>query len=291
MTLFAPRFAVDEKGHRRLLADAANAAIKGELNTSGRFTVLANTTSTTITDARFGYGRLIVLVPLDARGAILDWWVANMENGTCTIGHALLSYDADFAWTVIGEGAGISFGTAPAGAAPKRIYTYRDIAMGLQAYPLGASAPDLVAWNGGTISVYAFDGLAVSEQLFGTCEYNHEFAEGADIYPHVHWAATTAAAGNVKWNLTYVWDNPGEGPSAETTISAVTAAPGVAWRLTKSGFPTITGTGKKIGSQFQFRLWRDPADAQDTYGADAVIQTMGIHALVDSSGSVGITTK
>lgn len=291
MSSLAPRFGSDEKNHRRLIADAANAALRGELNTSGRVSVLADTTSTVITDARLGYGRLIFLVPLDARGAILDWWVASMADGTCTIGHAPLEYDADFAWSVIGEGAGIQFGQAPAGSAPKRLYTYRDIAMGLVAYPNGASAPDLVAWNGGTISVYAFNGAATSEQLFGTCEYNHEFAEDSDIYPHIHWAPTTTGAGNVKWNLTYVWDNPNEGPSAEATISVVAAASGVAWRPTVSGFPAISGAGKKIGSQIQFRLWRNPADAADTYGDDAAIQTMGIHALVDASGSEGIFTK
>jgi hypothetical protein len=291
MTLFAPRFAQDEKGHRRMLADAANAAIKGELNTSGRVTVATGTTQTTITDARMGYGRLIVLVPLDARGAILDWWVASMTNGVCVIGHALLSYDADFAWTVIGEGAGIQFGQAPAGSAPKRIYTYEDIAMGLQAAPNAASAPALGAWNGGTIQGYVFAGSGSAEQLFGTCEYNHSYAEGADIYPHIHWAPTTTNTGNIKWNLTYVWHDMDTGPSAEATISVVQAASGTAYRMTKSEFPAITGTGKHIGSQIVFRIWRNSADAADTFTGGAFVQTFGIHALIDSSGSVGITSK
>jgi len=184
--------------------------------------------------------------------------------------------------TVIGDE------TTAAEVVPK---AYMDIAMGLTAYPNGAAAPDLVAWNGGAISVYSFDGATITEQLFGNCEYNHCFKEGADIHPHIHWAPTTADAGDVKWGLTYVWDNPGEGPGAETTIYATVAAPGVAFRQQFASFPAISGAGKKIGSQFQFRLFRNPTDAADTYTKDAVIQTMGIHAEVDSFGSTSLSTK
>lgn len=168
---------------------------------------------------------------------------------------------------------------------------YLDIDIGLQASPTGASAPDLVNWNSTGIFAYGFDGLATSEQLFGNCEYNHQFKEGANIYPHVHWAPTTNGAGNVKWNLSVVWDNVGEGPSTVITTSVTQAASGTAWRPQTAVFPTVSGVSKKINSQLQFRLWRDPGDAADTYAADAVIQTFGFHAEVDSFGSTGVSTK
>lgn len=168
---------------------------------------------------------------------------------------------------------------------------YIDIDLGLQASPSGASAPGLENWNSTGIYVYAFDGAATSEQLFSNCEYNHQFKEGADIYPHVHWAPTTTAAGNVKWNLSVVWDNPGTAPSTVVTTSVTQAAPGVAFQSQVANFPTVSGTSKTIGSQIQFRLWRNPADAADTYGADAVIQTLGFHAEVDSFGSTQVAVK
>lgn len=168
---------------------------------------------------------------------------------------------------------------------------YTDIAMGLQASPSGASAPLLAAWNSSSIYAYSFSGSGPSEQLFGTCEYNHDYREGADILPHIHWAPSTSGSGNIKWNLDYVWDNMNEGPSAAQTISVVQAASGTAWRPQVASFPDISGAGKKVGSQILFRLWRDSADVADTYAGAGVIQTFGIHAEVDSFGSAGVFTK
>lgn len=45
------------------------------------------------------------------------------------------------------------------------------------------------------------------------------------------------------------------------------------------------GAGKTIGSRFVFNLFRDPADAQDTYGADVAITDVGTHYEIDSIGS------
>ena len=40
-----------------------------------------------------------------------------------------------------------------------------------------------------------------------------------------------------------------------------------------------------------FRIFRDPADAADTYAHDAAILDVGIHYEKDTMGSRGITTK
>lgn len=158
---------------------------------------------------------------------------------------------------------------------------------------VGASPPDSIALNGGAIYVKAFDGAAITEQLFFSTEYNHEAKNGADIVFHVHWSPTTAGAGNVKWQLTYQWVNvDGSFAGAETTISVVQAAGGVAWSANKIAFPTVIGTGKTIGSQIVGRFFRDPTDAADTYAADAAITgTFGIHYELDTVGSRQILTK
>jgi hypothetical protein len=171
--------------------------------------------------------------------------------------------------------------------------TWRDDNFAGVALAIGASAPDLIAFNGGTVYVRAFDGNVTMEQLFGGTEYNHEGKEGADISLHLHWAPTTANTGNVKWQAAYWWFNANDAsPGAETIISVVQAAGGVAWKPQKIAFPTVSGAGKKIGSQIGIRLFRDPSDAADTYPNDAVIAfTFGIHYECDSDGSREITTK
>lgn len=158
---------------------------------------------------------------------------------------------------------------------------------------IGATPPDSIPMDGGTIYVRAFDGNATTEQLFFATEYNHDAKNDADIQFHLHWSPTTAAAGNVKWQLTYKWVNiDGSFAGAETTISVVQAAGGVAWAGNKVGFPTVSGAGMRIGSQIIGRLFRDPGDVADTYGADAAITgTFGIHYVADTDGSRAIGSK
>lgn len=157
---------------------------------------------------------------------------------------------------------------------------------------LGASAPDRIAYNGTSIEVLGFDGVGTMEEVHGGAEYNHESLEGADIQFHVHWSPTTGDAGNVKWQLAYVWVDIDGIATDETVISVTQAASGTAWDKQKVAFPMIDGAGKTIGSQIGFRFFRDPMDAADTYGADAAITfTVGVHYQIDTGGSRQITTK
>jgi hypothetical protein len=55
--------------------------------------------------------------------------------------------------------------------------------------------------------------------------------------------------------------------------------------IKKVDFPVIDGTNFTIGDQCVFRLFRDPKDAQDTYGSDAGIFTAEFHYEIDSIGS------
>lgn len=156
----------------------------------------------------------------------------------------------------------------------------------------GASAPDPVQVKGGTIFTRAFDGNVTAEQLFGSLELNHNWAEGTIIKPHVHWMPTTTNAGNVKWRLTWAISQDGL-LTGENTVTAVSAAGGVAWVEKRADFTDINLAGYKIGAQFMYRLWRDPAnaDGQDTYPDDAAVQTFGLHVLIDTLGSAGVGTK
>jgi hypothetical protein len=158
---------------------------------------------------------------------------------------------------------------------------------------IGASPPDLIAFDGGAIQVRAFDGNAITEQLFGGAEYKHSAKEGANIQFHLHWCPTTNNAGNVKWQLAYRWINVNDlTAGSDTVISVTQAASGVAWQPHKVAFPTVSGAGKTFGSQIGVRIFRDPIDAADTYPDDAAIPfTFGYHYEIDTIGSRQITTK
>lgn len=157
---------------------------------------------------------------------------------------------------------------------------------------VGVTPPDMIEfYGGGGIFGRAFDGSANTEQLFGEGELLHGYKEGTDISFHIHWMPTTADAGNVKWQLTYNWLNDTATGGAPTTISVTSAAGGTAWKHHKTNFADISGLGKTIGSQFHFRLFRDPTDGADTYAHDAGVLSVGIHYEIDTVGSRLVTTK
>jgi len=167
---------------------------------------------------------------------------------------------------------------------------WRDINIGAVFLGRGASAPDLVQVNGGTIYLPGFNGNVTTEQLYGCIEIDHFVAQNTVIYPHVHWMPVNANAGNVTWNLTYTLQEPDAAYPAEATLVSTAAAPGVAWQQVF----TDIGAGitiAHIGAQLNFCFWRDPTLVTDTYGSDAVVQTIGFHVLVDTMGSREILIK
>lgn len=170
--------------------------------------------------------------------------------------------------------------------------TWNDLNKSLLPLSTGANVPPIIAVNGAAyLKVRAFNGNATVHELGEGCEILHDYKEGTDIQPHLHWAATTAAAGNVKWQLAYMWVDRDGVFENETIISVTVAASGIAWTEQRTNFPAISGTGKHIGSRFQFVLFRDPADAADTYADPAAAFDFGLHYERDTLGSRQITAK
>jgi hypothetical protein len=95
----------------------------------------------------------------------------------------------------------------------------------------------------------------------------------------------------VKWQLEYSWVNQNETAPVSTTISIIQAAGGTAWVHKLAEFPVISGQSKKIGSVIEFRIYRDPNDAADTYPNDAALKNIGIHYQDDLPGSRSRTAK
>lgn len=169
---------------------------------------------------------------------------------------------------------------------------WNDINMSLLPLATGANVPSIIAVNSATyMKVRAFNGVGTLNELGAGCELLHDYKEGSDIIPHVHWAPTTNGSGNVKWQLAYMWVERDGTFASETVISVTATTPGVAWKEQRSSFPAISGAGKHIGARFHFVLFRNPADAADTYAADAAAFDFGIHYERDTIGSRGVTSK
>ena len=213
----------------------------------------------------------------------LSAFINQVCNGLRKI--AKLVVGDDDGYTVIGpDGTIQSFGAATC---------WKDIDIDLSAQPSGGSVPALIAVNGDPyIKARAFAGTVTTvEQLGGAKELSHEMVFGESITPHIHWFPTTADAGNVKWQLRTMMVNRQGIYQGGVTTSVVAAAPGVAWQGVRSDFPAINTAGYLSGTRVMFTLFRDPADAQDTYAALAGAPNFGIHIPVDMFGTRTVDDK
>lgn len=174
------------------------------------------------------------------------------------------------------------------------IYRWNDIFISSAALGFGAVAPSLISvFPSGGIKMYAFAGNVGIDELYGGVELLHDWKEGTPIRFHIHWMPTTNAAGNVLWQLEYGWADVGATFSAPVVITpgAAQAAGGVPWANMIFSFGDFDATGKHIGSQLFFRLFRDAGNVLDTYPDPAALIQVGVHYQIDSLGSRNITSK
>ncbi len=173
---------------------------------------------------------------------------------------------------------------------------YNDVNFEAYAFKQGVSSPDLIDILGTTgILGYGFNGNMTMEQLYSGGEILHDYKEGTDLLPHVHWMPTTTNTGNVEWHMAYsIQNTEGSGTAvfpAPTTISGVGGTTGTAWLSKIAALGDIDGTDIKIGAHILFRFYRNPAGANDTYPDDAVVLSVGLHYQVNTLGSREVYTK
>jgi hypothetical protein len=168
---------------------------------------------------------------------------------------------------------------------------WNDINIPLLSLRSGASIPDEWQIPGTSLYISSFNGSAAAQEVHGCLEMPSDYMEGTDITPHINWCPTTTGLGNVKWILEYSWANGGSTITASTTMSVTVAVSGVVAQEERTVFATVNGTGKLIGSRFVYRLYRDPADAADTYADDSGGFDFGVYYQTDTVGSRGMTTK
>lgn len=159
---------------------------------------------------------------------------------------------------------------------------YDDFTTSGVAIGTGANAPDSVI-VGGWMALLGFDGAgSTEEQGFFTVHLLHGLAAGSDMTFHVHWLQDAATpSGNVKWQIEYaVARGYGVGTyPAPTTLSTVQAATGqYVHMITDDDDMTIANSVEiEPDSVILGRIFRDPADPEDTSTDDAFLLQVDIH--------------
>ena len=171
--------------------------------------------------------------------------------------------------------------------------TWEDVNIGGLALLGSASkAPDIVtAVATPGIRLYSFDGATAEEELSGIIELPHSYAEGSDVYAHIHWMNSTTNSGVVRWKIQYAWINPGEPMAATNTLFLDQAVNQSELQHSHVVSAFVDGSGRLISSHFIFRLYRTPTDAADSYPDKAYLIAVGLHFPVNTLGSREVGTK
>jgi len=141
------------------------------------------------------------------------------------------------------------------------------------------------------VFTYRYDPDA-EEELFFNVQMPHAWAEGTEIFPHIHWMPTSSSAGNVVWGLEYTKASIGDAFGDTTILLVTNAAGGVTNKHQIASWSSIDMTGNKISTMLVCRLFRDATDViNDTYGADAAALEVDFHYQVNSFGSRQVFIK
>jgi hypothetical protein len=190
----------------------------------------------------------------------------------------------------------------------------------------GNNAPTFEKWAddnglGGTgssrgVYLYSFDNAAggSEKEVHFTMQLPHSYLEGSTLHLHVHWiGAASENAVTPRWGLEYQWKNIGSIFAANKPIiytdginygssdtGTTTHANVTAGRHYMSFFtPMVTNPDRlhpdeaydRISSVLIGRLFRDSANAADSYTNKVGLLYIDAHILLDSIGSREVGTK
>ena len=155
--------------------------------------------------------------------------------------------------------------------------------------PTGQGAPPTV--DTATSGTLLFNKAGLNQVGF-VVQMPHDWLEGSDIYPHVHWAKTDGGdTGDVRWGLYVKHSAIGGVMDASSTTyfvdDVVVSTPddGTTERHLISAFGPIDMSGKTISHMLVCTLARLGYHANDTYDADARLLEIDFHYQRDSFGS------
>lgn len=163
----------------------------------------------------------------------------------------------------------------------------------------GGSDPAYVVYypNGGAIGI-ALPEFAINDWVSFTIQLPHGYAEGEDIYVHLHWtpgARGVAENGHtVAWALDYTWANINGTFTDMQTIDLSDACDGTNHKHQKASDVVISGAGKTISSMLLCNLRRIATGdtwATNTPGNLPMILEVDFHYPMNTQGSAIRTSK
>lgn len=153
---------------------------------------------------------------------------------------------------------------------------------------IGGNAPTLTAINGTTLFGYVFTNG--KELYYNELQLPHEYAEGTDIHPHIHFAPTTTATYTGTWTLEYIdyLDvNNGTDLQAKKTVTADFNYSATAYQIYSMEFSSvIAGLNRKISSILFAKL-----TLTLTAGTSILLCGIDAHYQKDRLGSNSIYSK
>lgn len=151
----------------------------------------------------------------------------------------------------------------------------------------GASAPDFGEVRDG-LYLYGFNGAATTEEVHFTVHILHDIHPDCTPTFHVHWTHNQASpSGDVKWQLDYSYaDGYGTAAFPAPTTVSVTQTTGSQYvhMITDDDEMEFTSDFEPDG-QILCRLYRDPTDAEDTFGSDAFLIGIDMHYRLGQLGT------
>jgi hypothetical protein len=147
---------------------------------------------------------------------------------------------------------------------------------------------DLAEINGSGIYGWRFtNGEAL---FFPDQQLPHDYAEGTDVIPHLHWAPSTTATYTGTWTLEiidYLSAAPNAALQAKTTLTLAFDAAMTAYQMQTANFSAVlTGTNRKISSILHARL-----SLALSAGTSCFLNGLDAHYQKDRFGSVSATSK
>lgn len=251
-------------------------------------------------------GGCLVASPLDATlrstnlgGASVAVGTGVADSGTGTFA---ARYDHVHAMAFSGTPGAVGTGSGSSGTSlqPARLdHTHtirngwRDLVVEIQNAATSGTTPATFDLIGGTGQMrgWRFD---LNDELTFNAEMIHDYMEGSDLHPHLHWVGETASGTEpLRFVIDLQWRGTGEiytlsGTGQASYSGSGTAGTGLVQRAME--LELVTGTSKGIGSILTGRLRRITNGATDYTGNVFVLQ-FGFHYQMDSLGSTNEWSK
>lgn len=147
---------------------------------------------------------------------------------------------------------------------------------------------ELATFIGNTVA-YSYVPSAVSE-TYVNWDLPFNWAAGTDLYAAIHWSpGNSTATGNVRWGLEFTTAAVGGVFGSTQTVYVLGSADGTAYKHIQSISAAYPGSSVNYNQRFLLRLFRDGADAADTFPDNAYLVGIDFYYQVDQFGTPSYT--